>query len=461
MTSPQPPIGQVPQPPTGQQPFAPVPGAPAQPGLIPGRPWILARKKRVLVLPIVVIVIAALFAAIILLIGLSSVQGWIALLFTTVAAVVIVLILFWIDRWEPEPPLLLIAAFGWGAAIAPLLVQLLNIPRAPLFGGNSWAGSTFAAPLTEETAKGLFFLVVLMSTRRGRAEFNSLTDALVYAGLIGAGFSFIENILYIAGTASAGEALQLSVMRVVLGGFGHMLYTGCVAVGFWLAMRSRGVLPKVAWILAGWIVGMLLHGLHNGATINGSLYFIVLAFNFLVFVTLVVAAIWSSIREGKVVARQLPAMVDHGWIHGADAGWLGTTTGRKSRAKIMKKAVGGDRKRLKEWVEAVTELAYLRERLEKQQGNPEPELVALHQEHVDRILLSKDWVHQVLAAADGGTGGWPPIQGHPGPAYPAPTQPAVAPGGFPPPPGPGGYPPPQAPGGYPPPQAPGYPPPGH
>ncbi len=206
-----------------------------------------------------------------------------------------------------------------------------------MFSGDLFLSTAVRAPLTEETAKGLFFLVVLMSTRRGAGGVQLPHRRLVYAGLIGAGFSFTEDILYISGTANVGDAIQLSVIRVVLGGFGHMLYTGCVAVGFWLAMRSRGVLAKVAWILAGWLVGMLLHGLHNAATAVGALYFLVLGFDFLVFVALVIAAIWSSIREGKVVARQLPAMVDHGWIHASDAGWLGSTAGRKSRAKIMKR----------------------------------------------------------------------------------------------------------------------------
>ncbi|WP_051215356.1 PrsW family intramembrane metalloprotease [Granulicoccus phenolivorans] len=465
MTAPQPPFGPPPDHPAGppqqpgswpppqqaygqpqypagsQYPGGPPQFTPAPPGPQPGGQRTLARKKRLLVLPIVVIVIAALVTALILVLGLSSPQGWVALSFTTISAVVTVLILFWIDRWEPEPPLLLIAAFGWGAAIAPLLA-LLFTAALPMFSGDLFLSTAVRAPLTEETAKGLFFLVVLMSTRRGRAEFNSLTDALVYAGLIGAGFSFTEDILYISGTANVGDAIQLSVIRVVLGGFGHMLYTGCVAVGFWLAMRSRGVLAKVAWILAGWLVGMLLHGLHNAATAVGALYFLVLGFDFLVFVALVIAAIWSSIREGKVVARQLPAMVDHGWIHASDAGWLGSTAGRKSRAKIMKRTPGGDRQRLRDWVEAVTELAYVRERLDHQQGNPDPHLLDQHQEYVDRILQSKDWVTQTLAGAGAGAGGWPAIAGQPGPRY------AV-----------GGYPPPQAPGGYPPPGA-GYPPPG-
>ena len=40
--------------------------------------------------------------------------------------------------------------------------------------------------MTEEAAKGLFLL--LMMTGRRRNELNSLTDCLVYAGLVGGGF---------------------------------------------------------------------------------------------------------------------------------------------------------------------------------------------------------------------------------------------------------------------------------
>ena len=68
---------------------------------------------------------------------------------------------------------------------------------------RSWISIAVAAPLIEEAAKGLFLLV--MMTGRRRNELNSLTDCLVYAGLVGAGFAWLEDILYIANGESPGR----------------------------------------------------------------------------------------------------------------------------------------------------------------------------------------------------------------------------------------------------------------
>lgn len=43
-----------------------------------------------------------------------------------------------------------------------------------------------------------------MMTGRRRHELNSLVDCLVYAGLVAAGFAWLEDIFYIAGGESLG-----------------------------------------------------------------------------------------------------------------------------------------------------------------------------------------------------------------------------------------------------------------
>ncbi len=46
-----------------------------------------------------------------------------------------------------------------------------------------------------------------MMTGVRRNELNSLTDCLVYAGLVGAGFAWLEDILYIANADSVADSL--------------------------------------------------------------------------------------------------------------------------------------------------------------------------------------------------------------------------------------------------------------
>ena len=76
-------------------------------------------------------------------------------------------------------------------------------PRSPWSCSSSTASSsqntdaftaTVVAPVTEEAAKGLFILLLLFYRRN---ELDGVLDGLVYAGMVGIGFAFTENILYL------------------------------------------------------------------------------------------------------------------------------------------------------------------------------------------------------------------------------------------------------------------------
>ena len=105
----------------------------------------------------------------------------------------------WVDRWEPEPPRTLLFAFLWGACVAALSALLINssavlVADAVLGqGSGDVLGASVIAPIVEEGVKGAFVVGLLIFRRR---EFDGIVDGIVYAGLVGAGFAFTENILY-------------------------------------------------------------------------------------------------------------------------------------------------------------------------------------------------------------------------------------------------------------------------
>src|SRR5699024_5019560 len=111
----------------------------------------------------------------------------------TVAIGVVVALYLWLDRWEPEPPRLLLFAFLWGAAVCTVVAIIVNTLIGIVVGQG--LASVMSAPFIEELAKGSFLL--LMLTGRRRKELTSLTDCLIYAGLTAAGFAWIEDILYL------------------------------------------------------------------------------------------------------------------------------------------------------------------------------------------------------------------------------------------------------------------------
>ncbi len=104
------------------------------------------------------------------------------------------------------------------------------------------------APVTEEAAKGLFILLLLIYRRH---ELDGILDGLVYAGMVGIGFAFTENILYLTSAymgedghaGGLGGAVGLFIVRCIFGPFAHPFFTAFIGIGIGIAVgaRSRGV----------------------------------------------------------------------------------------------------------------------------------------------------------------------------------------------------------------------------
>lgn len=375
-------------------------------------------------LPIVTIVVGALIMMALIGSALAGggrdrepMVGVLAIAISSAASIIGILLLSWLDRWEPEPPHLLLAAFFWGGAISVAVVFVLTpLLIDPLVGRSDFAQAVIGAPLMEELAKGLFLVIVLLLSRRGRAEFNSLTDALVYAGFVGVGFSFVEDMLYLSSQKTGAEALQLAGFRIGLGAYSHSIYTAMTAIGCWLALNARNPLARVFLAFGGWCVAVLLHALHNGSTFFGSgAYFAeLLLVGFPAAIAFVVIAVVSHRREGTIVQRQLPAMVYHGWLTPEEAGWIGSLPGRRERRRAAAVNAPADRKRLSVIIDAATELAFVRNRLDRQREPRSRELLVHHDELVGILTTNKQWATARLAPHHNA---WAPIGGAPGVRY--------------------------------------------
>src|SRR6202171_3383726 len=158
-------------------------------------PGLPRRIRKVGALIGVIIVLGTVTGLIV--IGLTAVNPvgtGIGFALSSVAMTIVVLAYLWLDRGEREPPPVLVLAFLWGASVAVVISTILQLTiEAAINPGQPDTVSPWSvvlgAPLTEEAAKGLF--LVLMMTGWRRIELNSLTDCLVYAGLVGAGFAWL------------------------------------------------------------------------------------------------------------------------------------------------------------------------------------------------------------------------------------------------------------------------------
>jgi protease PrsW len=299
----------------------------------------------------------------------DPVNNSIGFLLATIGMGVVVLAYLWLDRWEPEPPRLLLLAFLWGASVAVIVSVaaelILNAIISQGRVGPSPVSIAIGAPIIEEAAKGAF--LVLMMTGRRRDEMNSLTDCLVYAGVTAAGFAWLENVLYI------GEhGLLTAAVRLIMGPFAHPLFTSMTGIGVYFALQQRNTGAKVACILLGYIGAVIMHALWNGsAVLGGGAYLLVyLVWMVPIFGLTVWLALASRRREQRVVTSKLPGMVQAGVVTANEATWLGSQRNRKDAIREAARLSGPQAGRsVKNFAAQVVELAFVRDRLERGFGN--------------------------------------------------------------------------------------------
>lgn len=334
---------------------------------------------------------------------------------STSAMTCVLLCYLWLDRWEPEPPRLLIMAFLWGASVAVLLSVLAESVVAQVFAAGeektSFVTVAIGAPLVEEAAKGAFLL--LMMTGRRRHELNTLTDCLVYAGITAAGFAWLENIFYIANGETLAASLATAALRLVLGPFAHPLFTTLIGIGVYYALKQRNPLAKAGYVLLGYLGASIMHGLWNGSALLGAkAYFgIYVLWMMPIFALAIVLAVASRRREQRIVAEKLPGMVAAGLISPPEASWLASMPTRKAAVSAAASAGGRPAgSAVKRFALQVVELAYVRDRIDR--GFGDERVFALQHEEAYRVAASRAAAAPALQQLQLVRGGVP---GRPGP----------------------------------------------
>jgi RsiW-degrading membrane proteinase PrsW (M82 family) len=338
----------------------------------------LPRKIRKVGAPLGAIIAMGIVAglSVILLTAVNPVGTSIGFALATVAVIIVLLAYLWLDRWEPEPPRLLVLAFAWGASVAIVVSVILEIVFGSLLATGEAATDEFitlaiVAPIVEEAAKGLFLLV--MMTGRRRNELNSLTDCLVYAGIVATGFAWLENIGYIGGGESLGGSLVTAGLRLIMGPFAHPLFTTMTAIGVYFALQRRGSLAKAGCIVAGYAGAVLMHALWNGSSFFGIEAYFLVYFVWMVpvFGLAIALAIGSRRREQRIVAAKLPGMVSAGLVTPNEATWLSSIRSRKlAIGEVTRFAGKPAAKGVKNFAAQIIELAFVRDRIDRGFGDP-------------------------------------------------------------------------------------------
>ena len=344
---------------------------------------------------VVVTVLVALGAlAILAVLALSGAPK--SLLLATVLAALpvgpLVACYLWLDRYEPEPRTLLAAGLLWGCFVATAVALVIQGIGGFVLAFTDQQSLELVAPVTEEATKGLFLLLLLWWRR---AELDGVLDGIVYAGMVGIGFAFTENILYLAaaynGTDGAGpggtEALTTTfVVRCLISPFAHPLFTTFTGIGVGLAVNARTGAGRVVYPLAGYACAVVAHAVWNTATVYGLgnfalLYVVLMAPAFLAVLGL---AIWWRSSERRMLAAALADAARRGLIPATDIGWVVDLNARRT-ARAYARRLGGKpaEDAMREYQQAAIELGFLHYRLLR--GTPPPDYAARGQQFLQRI----------------------------------------------------------------------------
>ncbi|ADU08275.1 membrane protein-like protein [Micromonospora sp. L5] len=339
--------------------------------------------RRFLVLAGVVLLIAA--GALFMVFSLGESLGAEALLIGVIAAIlpvpVLVFCFLWLDRYEPEPLKYLIFCFAWGAFVSTAISLLVNTASAGLFEDRGLPVALTAvlvAPFIEELTKAAGPLLVLIFRRR---EFSGITDGLVYCGLSAVGFAMVENILYLGGhgyragadeygpATGAQQVIAIFIVRILLFGFAHPLFTSMTGVGLGVAARTADRRVRVLAPLAGLLLAMILHGTWNLlpslAQATGEVVIVLYGYIGVmvpIFFAMVGLAVWLRAWEGRLTERTLPDYVRAGWLTPPEVAALGSL-GRRHAARTWARRVAGDGgvRAMRGYQFAATRLALLRD----------------------------------------------------------------------------------------------------
>ncbi|HEV7669248.1 MAG TPA: PrsW family intramembrane metalloprotease [Thermoanaerobaculia bacterium] len=296
----------------------------------------------------------------------------VALIVSFVPAFACALLVYWLDRYEKEPRLLLGAVFFWGAVVAvvgALVAQLILAGAVTAATGSEKAadvaGSTLFAPITEESLKGIAILAVFLVLRR---EFDSVLDGIVYAAVVALGFAATENVFYLYGefTEKGMNGLfSLFIVRVVLGIWNHPFYTSWIGIGLALSRLS----PKafVRWFAPplGWAAALGFHSLHNtlatfaeGAPGLGVLMFLV---DWLGWLAISILILVSIRREGRLLGTHLAEEVGLGRLTAAQYK-TATSSWAQSGARL-RTLFGAGRRPTRRFYQVCGELAHKKAQL--------------------------------------------------------------------------------------------------
>ncbi len=281
----------------------------------------------------------------------------------------LVALILYLDRLEPEPRALLAAIFGAGAGIAvitallgrALHTALITTPElAPHASVTALvpAGPAIGGAVLAETLNGVVLLALLASRR---TEIDGVEDGVVYGSMVGLGFALVANVYAyaVAWNAGVGAIAEEFAGRGIFGPVFQALCTSLIGLGVaYAAARPRAV-GREAAILAGWLAAVALDALWNhSAGARGAGVVVTYVILTVALAAVIVAVLTGRRRVIRLIVSFLPDFEDPEVVTANDIPMLASLRLRRLGRHWARLNLGLDgRRAMAQYQLAATELA--------------------------------------------------------------------------------------------------------
>ena len=199
------------------------------------------------------------------------------LLLALAPAILLMIYIYFRDKYEKEPIKLILKGILLGAVIIFPVGIIENyiilfakdfdtIPKAA-YDGFIVAGAT------EEAFKYLAVFILIWRNR----NFNEKFDGIVYAVSVSLGFAAIENLFYVF----SNNSVQVGLLRAFTAVPGHTIFG--IVMGFYLGLARFSTRHKTRWLANAFIVPWLLHGIYDFMLMSGHPVLLISFIPFLIF----------------------------------------------------------------------------------------------------------------------------------------------------------------------------------
>lgn len=240
----------------------------------------------------------------------------------TVPYLILILFIWWMDRYEREPFGYVALSLLWGGIgaviIGIIFTLILQLPTSMVLGKDiaDLFGTIMFAPITEEIAKGLIIIILVRSL-----QFDNATDGFVYGAASGLGFAMTENFLYFTqAIGSFQNWIILVLLRTFFTGIMHMTTSAIFGAIFGYVKYNKSKFKKIFLPIVGLIIGMFIHSIWNITAVaqakNPDSYPLVIGIILLFFALATIFTLFlvSLGHERKLIIKYLNIETENGLI---------------------------------------------------------------------------------------------------------------------------------------------------